>query len=67
MTGAVGTWTRKIAELFDAHRLRVERAIARRTGDPQTAGEVIQDPTYIGSESNRRDCIRSKHIWMREF
>nr|WP_295828766.1 sigma factor [uncultured Azospirillum sp.] len=83
MTGAVGTWTRKIAELFEAHRLRVERAIARRIGDPQTAGdaaqdaflrlarlpdgEVVQDPAYIGSEPNRRDCIASKHIWMREF
>lgn len=43
MTGAVGTWARKIAELFDAHRLRVERAIARRTGDPQTAGDLAQD------------------------
>ncbi|ALJ34489.1 RNA polymerase sigma factor [Azospirillum brasilense] len=43
MTGSVGTWARKIAELFDAHRLRVERAIARRTGDPQTAGDLAQD------------------------
>ncbi|MBP2302935.1 RNA polymerase sigma factor [Azospirillum picis] len=43
MTGPVGTWARKIAELFDTHRLRVERAIARRTGDPQTAGDLAQD------------------------
>lgn len=43
MTGPVGNWARRIAELFDAHRLRVERAIARRTGDPQTAGDLAQD------------------------
>ncbi|WP_236784154.1 RNA polymerase sigma factor [Azospirillum humicireducens] len=29
--------------MFDAHRLRVERVIARRTGDPQTAGDLAQD------------------------
>ncbi|WP_372394306.1 sigma-70 family RNA polymerase sigma factor [Azospirillum sp. HJ39] len=43
MTGPVGTWARKIAELFDSHRLRVERVIARRTGDPQSAGDLAQD------------------------
>ncbi len=37
------SWTRKIAGLFATHRAHVERAIARRTGDPQAAGDLAQD------------------------
>lgn len=37
------SWTRKIAGLFTTHRGQVERVIARRTGDPQVAGDLAQD------------------------
>ncbi|CAO3430437.1 RNA polymerase sigma factor [Azospirillum endophyticum] len=43
MSGPVGTWARRVADLFGSHRLRVERAIVRRTGDPQSAGDLAQD------------------------
>ncbi|MBP2232868.1 RNA polymerase sigma factor [Azospirillum agricola] len=37
------SWAHKIAGLFTSHRTHVERVIARRTGDPQVAGDLAQD------------------------
>ncbi len=36
-------WADRIAGLFTTHRAHLEHRIARRTGDPQAAGDLAQD------------------------
>lgn len=40
---SVASWTDRIAELFAAHRSKLETTLARRTGNRDLAGELVQE------------------------